>query len=306
MPSHLPRIAVLLAAYNGLRWLEAQLDSIQGQKGVTVDVFLSDDFSTDGTSEWCSDYARRHHNVTLLPPVSRCGGAAGNFFHLIRSVDFTPFDFVALADQDDLWHLDKLLRACTAIAAHHAAAYSSNVLAFWPDGRTLLLDKAQAQVRWDHCFEAAGPGCTYVLSNCLAVEVQNAVTQQWQEVQQVTLHDWYIYSFARHHDFKWFIDPLPGMDYRQHINNQLGANVGWRALLSRYRAIRGGWWFAQVALIARLTRQPNSRPPRWKNLHRSDLVTLAVKAQQCRRRQRDQWLFRGMCILTAIIGVRSK
>ena len=44
-----PRIAVLLASMNGARWLPDQIRSILDQKGVDVQIFVSDDGSSDGS-----------------------------------------------------------------------------------------------------------------------------------------------------------------------------------------------------------------------------------------------------------------
>lgn len=303
MPLPEPNIAVLLAAYNGMQWIREQLDSIQAQQNVAVHIFISVDASTDGTGSWCEHYASQCTNVTLLPASEPCGGAAKNFFRLIRDVELERFELIALADQDDIWHEDKLHRAACYLAASNAHAYSSNVTAFWPDGTTRLLNKAQQQVRWDHYFEAAGPGCTYVLVNEFACFLQQRVRTDLQELQQVTLHDWYIYAIARTHGYTWYIDPVPGMSYRQHTNNQVGANIGVSALLARYHSIRSGWWFGQVQLIEKLAyaRSPSVTRPEWRALQRSHLLRLCLEARHCRRRRRDQWLFGLLCFVTAVI-----
>ncbi len=67
MPVEHPRVAVLLAAFNGMRWIEEQLDSILGQSAVDVTVYISIDPSSDGTEAWCADYAARHAQVIVLP-----------------------------------------------------------------------------------------------------------------------------------------------------------------------------------------------------------------------------------------------
>lgn len=307
MVSDLPTVAVLLAAYNGMQWIDEQLATIQAQRGVCVHIFISCDPSADGTEEWCANYQKSHQNVKLLQPSITCGGAARNFFHLICQVDLSAFTFVALADQDDLWHPDKLERATQYLSRNSADAYSSNVTAFWPDGRRKVLEKAQSQVRWDHYFEAAGPGCTYVLKVGLAKHLQAQVLRHWSKLQDVTLHDWYIYTLARSHGFRWHIDTVSTMDYRQHARNQVGANVGSGALITRYRQIRSGWWFGQVRLIESIVnheRNPADRPM-WYRLSQGDLIRLAWRAHDCRRRTRDQWLFRCLSLLSAAIGEKS-
>ncbi|MCF5164463.1 glycosyltransferase [Pseudomonas congelans] len=300
MSSVFPKVAVLLAAYNGMAWIEAQLDSILKQTNVCVSVFISVDTSTDGTEAWCADYAQRHANITLLPPAGRFGGASRNFFRLIRDVNFSTFDYVALSDQDDIWHLDKLDRATTKLQSEDLDAYSSNVTAFWPSGRRVLLNKAQPQVRWDHLFEAAGPGCTYVLKRRLVDAFKASLIEQWQSAQNVSLHDWYCYAFARSHGFRWFIDPVSSMDYRQHENNQVGANTGVSALLTRLKTITNGWWPDQVLLIARLIDSHYLSTMGATYSRHFLFLRLIFVSRHCRRRRRDKFLFVIACLAAAL------
>jgi len=138
MTKSIPRVAVLMAAYNGMAFIEAQCQSIGKQTGVDVSVFISVDASTDGTYEWCCEYERQYEQVTVLSYGDKFGGAAPNFFRLIRGVDFSGFDYVALADQDDIWLESKLIKACQQLKNNQFDGYSSNVLAFWDDGKELL------------------------------------------------------------------------------------------------------------------------------------------------------------------------
>ena len=307
MPVKYPKISVLLAAYNGMQWIEEQLTSILDQIAVDVTVYVSIDPSTDGTEAWCVTFAAAHPNIIILPEVGKFGGAARNFFRLIRDVDYSTYDFIAFADQDDIWHADKLLRATTAIQSRQVDAYSSNVTAFWPDGRVHLLDKAQPQVAWDFLFEAAGPGCTYVFSRALADSLKASMLANWPQLQAVTLHDWYCYAFVRSHDYRWYIDPLPSMSYRQHENNQVGANKGLSPLIARYKTIHDGWWFKQVQTIACLVGL-GSDPfvKTWLRLRRRELVRLSFKSLQCRRRGRDKFFFFFICWATALLGNRAE
>ena len=307
MPVKHPKVAVLLAGYNGMQWIEEQLSSILGQSAVDVTVHISIDPSTDGTEAWCAAYAVQHPCVVVLPAAGSFGGASRNFFRLIRDLDLDGYDFVAFADQDDVWHEDKLQRATRAIQTRQVDAYSSNVTAFWPNGRTHLLDKAQPQVSWDFLFEAAGPGCTYVLNKELAEALKASILANWQELQNVSLHDWYCYAFARSHGHRWYIDPAPSMDYRQHESNQVGANIGLSPLISRYKNIHNGWWFNQVQLITRLVGK-GAEPfvQAWLPQRRWQLMTLSFSAWKCRRRVRDKVFFFCICWATALIGNKAK
>lgn len=307
MPVKYPKVAVLLAAYNGMLWIEEQLTSILDQSAVDVTVYVSIDPSTDGTEAWCATYAAEHLEVLILPAGGRFGGASRNFFRLIRDVDFEGFDFVAFADQDDIWRTDKLKRATHAIQSRQVDAYSSNVTAFWPNGKTHLLDKAQAQVEWDFLFEAAGPGCTYVMSKRLADSLKTSLLDNWRLVQDVTLHDWYCYAFARSHGYRWCIDPESSMCYRQHERNQVGANKGLSPLISRYKTIHDGWWFRQVQLIVYLVGlKDDSFVQPWLGLQRSQLIKLSFSAPKCRRRFRDKVFFFLVCWAAAISGKKAR
>ena len=56
----LPKIAVLLAAYNGKSWIQDQINSILKQNNVQVDIFVSIDFSSDGTYDFLMDLQKTH------------------------------------------------------------------------------------------------------------------------------------------------------------------------------------------------------------------------------------------------------
>lgn len=281
------RVAILLATYNGARWLTEQLDSLLGQRHVEVTIFVSDDHSSDATLTLLQ--ARGDSRLRLLPQAGRFGSAAGNFFRLLRDVDFSGFDAVSLSDQDDIWHADKLARALQQMEVQGADAVSGNVEAFWPDGRRRLIRKSQPQRRWDHYFEAAGPGCTYVLSASLAHELQSVLRARGEQMREVSLHDWFIYCYARSHGYRWFIDEQPGMAYRQHGDNVIGANQGWAAARSRLGKILDGWYQGQIMLIARLCDRQEQLPVRWlAGGERLGYLRMMMAVRHMRRYWRDR------------------
>ena len=298
-----PRIAICLAAFNGISWLPEQLDSILMQTDVIATVFGSVDSSSDGSEIWMSQSAKMDSRIVVLPHGEYFGGAAKNFFRLLRDTDFSEFDYISFADQDDIWLPHKLARAHEVLSKTGADAYSSNVTAFWPDGRTALIEKSQPQQRWDFLFEAAGPGCTYVMRKELACALQAVVKNRWVEVQQVGLHDWFAYAFARANGYRWVIDDYPGMLYRQHANNQVGVNKGWRAWRYRARKVLGGWGLTQSALIADVVGLGDDAfVKRWSGGGRAGLLWLACHGGQCRRRGRDKLLFALSCLAMSVLG----
>ena len=252
MSDNQTRVAVLLTAFNCIEFIDTQLQSILHQQGVNVSIFISVDLSTDDSYQWCCDFAEKHSQVLVLPYGQKFGGAAANFYHLIKEVDFSDFDYIALSDHDDIWLDDKLLTACTRLIEGNYDAYSSNVMAFWNNGRQHLINKAFPQRKYDYLFEAPGPGCTYVLRTQPMLLYKSLLTSKWQQVQQVGLHDWFIYAFFRSRGLHWFIDPNYKLLYRQHTENQVGINKGLQANLKRLDLLRNGWCKQQVINISDL------------------------------------------------------
>jgi|APSaa5957512535_1039671.scaffolds.fasta_scaffold15879_4 rhamnosyltransferase len=249
MENRYPSVAVLLAAYNGINWIEEQVTSIISQKNTSIEIFISVDLSNDKTYEWCQDFAKENINIKVLPYGKKFGGAAKNFFRLIRDVDFSRFDYVALADQDDIWNSGKLHHAIRVIEKDDLDGYSSDVTAFWGNGREKLVKKSFPQKKFDYFFEAAGPGCTYVLKQQSVQTFKKFLIKNWEYVNLVELHDWMIYAYFRSQGMKWKIDNKSLMHYRQHDHNQIGLNSGLKAYLIRFNKIKTKWYRSEVQKI---------------------------------------------------------
>jgi len=298
-----PKVLVLLAAYNGIEWLNEQVESILNQKNVAVHIVVSIDPSNDGTEEYFQKIALNEPLVTLLPTGQKFGSAAPNFFRLMHDVDFSGYEFISFADQDDIWTANKLSRACKCIKLKGCDGYSSNVTAFWPDGREALISKAQRQTEYDYLFESPGPGCTFVFSIKLALEIKNKINRNYSEIHKIWLHDWFCYSFSRFNGFKWFIDQEPSMLYRQHENNQIGANFGLKPLFSRIGVIVSGGGFQKVLDQASFLGQ-NEIPPieRLRQGDRVSFLKLASISFACRRKKQDKLFLLVVAIIFFIKG----
>lgn len=297
-PARPPCVLVLLATFNGARWLEEQLDSIVGQRGAQVTILAADDGSSDGTVALVERCAATWLVSPVLAPARHQLGAAGNFLRLLREAPLAGFDFVALADQDDVWLPGRLARAVQYLSDKGADGYSSDATAFWADGRRRRLRKAFPQRRFDHLFEPAGPGCTYMLSAALATALQQELRIEPQRFDGVGYHDWLIYAFARTHGFSWAIDDVPGVLYRQHQHNELGANVGFGGVGRRWTRLTSGWFRRQVLLMAHLWPATHDHlTARLARLSLGDRLLLACTARQYRRRPRDQLALAAMLLL---------
>ncbi len=302
-PAQRPSVAVCLAAFNGMRHLPQQVDSIFDQSGVDVTLFVSVDLSTDGTEDWFSRLQAANSRIVLFPFGEQFGGAARNFFRLLREVDFSTFDYVAFADQDDIWFPEKLRRAADQLSKCGAEGYSSDIVAFWEGGRSLYIKKSYPQQHWDYLFESAGPGCTFVLSHRLASDMQGFLKQNLQHTQDVGLHDWFTYAFARARGYPWVIDEYASLMYRQHGQNQVGVNAGIGAMLWRAKQVLNGWGLSQSRLIARLVgADKDLRVRHWLEGGRRATWALVWQAAHCRRKPMDRVWFAMSCLALVLIG----
>ncbi len=70
------KVAILLAAYNGERWIHEQVNSIVNQKNVLVNIFVSIYISTDRTLNLLYDLQKTHPNLKILPYGQKFGSTA--------------------------------------------------------------------------------------------------------------------------------------------------------------------------------------------------------------------------------------
>lgn len=247
-----PSVLVLLAAYNGARWIREQLESILAQEEVNLHIVVRDDGSTDETRAEVSAFGG-DDRLELLHDTTPTGSAAQNFFTLIRANPLTDgTGFVAFSDQDDLWTHDKLRRACSVLQQDGSAGYSSATLALWPDGRESLVAQVSTLNATDFLFGGAGQGCTFVLSADFYRRARQFMMEHAKLIQKLHYHDWALYALARAWDLKWSFDPKPSVRYRQHGGNDTGARGSVNGMTTRLSLIKSGWYGAQLRSVADL------------------------------------------------------
>ena len=285
-----PSIAVLMATFNGIDFIESQVDSVLRQQGVRVRLLVADDGSDDGTREWLEELALRDERVTLIDDGVG-GNAPRNFLRLALHAPLEDADAVAFVDQDDIWFDDKLSKQWVML--DEVDAVSSDVFAFYPDQPAVMIRKTQPQRRFDYVCESGGPGCTFLLRRDAFDRVTDAVRAH-ELLPEIPAHDWLFYAVARALGLRWRIDPEPTMSYRQHGQNVLGANVGLRHGLARGRKLLNGSFRQQCATIARICADVSGDPELEQIAQslahkcRSNNLHLARIAPQLRRRPRDR------------------
>lgn len=279
------RVLVLLAAYNGEEWIQEQVDSILKQRGVTLDILCSVDLSTDTTFDILN--SNGSDKIKLLPYGERYGGAGPNFYRLFRDASFEEYDYVALADQDDIWLEDKIISAIDEMELSSSQALSSDVTAFWANGKEKKIIKSSPQTSYDHFFESPGPGCSFVLNNDLAMGLQVFIKSKC-ESELIDLHDWLIYAFARSFGYKWTISSKSKLLYRQHDNNQCGANSGMKGIGKRIKIMKKGWYSSQVIRLFKLFYPESSILRRIERRSHADRLYLSFKSRRFRRKNSEK------------------
>jgi glycosyltransferase involved in cell wall biosynthesis len=211
--------AILLATYNGAKYIGEFLDSLCAQSFQDFCIYVRDDGSTDTTLEIVSEYTSRL-NIHILPSKERLGPAKG-FFRIMEEAGEEHVCYL-LADQDDFWYHDKVKRAVMALRNHadEVVLYCTRLeyvdeglhhLDFSPVPRLLTLENA--------VVENVATGCTVAISRRARKEVLEPKPYDF------IMHDWWLYMYCTAFG-KVVYDLQPSIKYRQHGSNTIGAATG--------------------------------------------------------------------------------
>ena len=113
-------ISIALCTYNGEKFLQAQLDSIEQQTLLPDELVVCDDCSSDGTIDILEKFRKRASFPVHIHPNKINLGSTQNFEKTIR---LCTGDIIALSDQDDVWRPNKLERLKDALQANPDAGY---------------------------------------------------------------------------------------------------------------------------------------------------------------------------------------
>jgi glycosyltransferase involved in cell wall biosynthesis len=243
--------------------LRAQLDSIAAQTHTAWSLHVSDDSSTDDTRDIVMQFSRDHpkHTITLTTGPGR--GSAGNFMSLAAKGGWPPHAWLAFCDQDDVWMPDRLMHAQQVmddVGPERPGVYAS---------RTVLTD-ANLKPRQVSRLHARAPafgnalvqnilaGNTLVLTPA-AADIMHRTAPIALEGQGVPHHDWWVYLLMSGIGADIINDDAPGLYYRQHETNHLGANRGLGKAANRLAMIwnrhYADWLDRNIAALERVADQ---------------------------------------------------
>lgn len=227
------KVAILMSAYNGEKFIRRQIDSILAQQGdFQLSLWVRDDGSTDSTRQILQALAdegklRWYAGENLKP--------AKSFLDLVSHCP--GYDYYAFADQDDIWYPDKVRSGIRMLKAETGPAMSfANAHLVDAEGNTLGRNVYNRVPQRDYCSVVCGGGilgCTVMFNAQLA-----ALLRTYNRPDKLIMHDSYAAILCTLFDGVIHFDSEPHMDYRQHGNNVMGTQwTKWDALKERWGRI---------------------------------------------------------------------
>ncbi|MCB2425568.1 glycosyltransferase family 2 protein [Methylophaga pinxianii] len=235
VPSESPttphKIAVLMCTYNGAAHLAEQKDSIDAQGLNNIDIWVSDDGSSDNTIEILKKYQAYCNKGRFEVLQGPQRGFCKNFLSLVYDPRIDA-DFYAFSDQDDVWEPDKLTRALGFLKTHsdEPALYCS---------RTTLIAECGKYLNRKSPLFSRPPSFANALVQNIAGGNTMVLNKKAHELlcmagkQKIVSHDWWAYLLVTGAGGCVFYDKVPSVKYRQHDHNEIGANMGFLAKLKR-------------------------------------------------------------------------
>lgn len=235
-----PSVDILLATYNGERFLSEQLESIDQQTYRNWQILVSDDGSTDETMS-IIDSARR--NGMKIKNVSACvkkHSAALNFLYLLSC---SQSEYVMFCDQDDVWLSQKVeegmrrilsLEKCygsriPAMVFSDSQVVDESLRVICPSFMSLFGYDPNTVTLPQLLTSNVVQGCTMILNRALIDLVLSALYSA-----EFDYHDHWIASLAiTFGNISYINEPL--LLYRQHGGNEAGANANRSSMLTKMR-----------------------------------------------------------------------
>lgn len=212
-------IDILLATYNGEKYVRAQILSLLSQTYEDWCLIVHDDGSTDKTIDIIKEFQIIDSRINLIQDGIKCGGAGANFLHLLKN--YSTSEYAVFCDQDDVWLENKLSELFQVMLLNSSNQYP--VLIYcdgysWSQSGKILFES----ISQNHAknlsefimFNGGYQGCSIMMNRCL-IEITNNYSGY------VHHHDDLV-SLVAHTFGKVFFLNKQLMLYRQHENAVTG------------------------------------------------------------------------------------
>ena len=220
------KIAILMATYNGEKYICQQIDSILSQTCKDWELYIHDDASTDNTIAAVESYVEKYPDKIHLIDGKSNGGAKYNFFYMFGQVE-APYYMTC--DQDDVWlekkielTYDKMLTiedkadiSCLVYTELRVVDSELNTIADTMSGYQSL-DCHKRTIN-QFILQNSVTGCTMMVNRALRDKMLRIT-----DIDNTIMHDWWAALVAAQFGKTAFIDE-PTILYRQHGDNSLGA-----------------------------------------------------------------------------------
>lgn len=214
MEKSLPLISVVMATYNGGKFLSQQLDSVLEQTYCNLEIIISDDCSTDTTWDIIEQYVKQDHRITAYQNEVNLGYIK-NFE---KGIGYCKGDYVAICDQDDIWYKEKIDLLMEAIQQHDLCFCDSELI----DECNQSLNKKLSDIKRLGAYTCCLP---FVPGNCIsghATLIKRETLLQALPFPDSFVYDWYLAFFTVCIGSIAYLNQ-PLVQYRQHRNSSIAA-----------------------------------------------------------------------------------
>jgi glycosyltransferase involved in cell wall biosynthesis len=242
-----PEIDVLMATWNGSRFIEEQLDSLFRQTFQNFRLIVRDDGSSDSTLQIVEQYRSRHPDSVLVRKNPSRQGACRNF-SLLAEESTAPY--FAFSDQDDIWRADKLeLELATAKSietehgAHTAVLVFSDMELVGHDNQLMAHSVWKMKHVNPHRASLGSMLVQNLVSGCTVLGNRSLLLHGMPIPEEAFMHDFWLGLVAAAFGILVPLDATT-VRYRQHRHNAMGAGSGLR-MVDAFKRLLGDPSFKQ-------------------------------------------------------------
>lgn len=206
-----PLVSIALCTYNGAKYLSQQLDTLVDQTYSNIEIIVVDDCSNDATFNILTGYALKYPQFKIYKNETNLG-FAGNFE---RAVTLCNSDLIALCDQDDLWHPQKIELQVDAIKDNVFVYHDSEFIN--EDGSTM--NKKMSDIM--NLYRGGEPE-VFLFFNCVSghsILMRKRLLDEALPLKKGYFHDWWLAYVATNIGKIDFI-PQCLVQYRQHDKSE--------------------------------------------------------------------------------------